>query len=159
MVEQGDQVGIVALVEDDEPDIDRLAAARSRSWARRIDRAGMAAEPALALVDHDIVLAAEQPRRAKTRNAGADDSNFHPCDPRYRLLGLRYAGCGRVDHGSAGLRPAHGLHFPDRARLARLMSARDARGPEEHERRRPALPAKTSDSLGATASRGTAGRR
>ena len=57
----------------------------------------MAAEPALALVDHDIVLAAEQPRRAKTRNAGADDSNFHPYDPATAILGLRYAGCGRVD--------------------------------------------------------------
>ena len=77
MVEQGHEVGIVALVVDDEADVDRLVATEPR----RIDRAGMPAEPALALVDHDFVLAAQQPRRAKTRNAGADDGNFHPSDP------------------------------------------------------------------------------
>ena len=96
MVEQGDEVGIVALVEDDEADVDRLAAAE----ARRVDRAGMAAEPALALVDHDIVLAAQQPRRAKTGNAGADDGNFHPSDPAtgYSASDTRVVG-GRMTSG------------------------------------------------------------
>ena len=157
MVEQGDQVGIVALVEDDEADIDRLAAAQPR----RIDRAGMAAEPALALVDHDIVLAAEQPRRAKTRNAGADDSNFHPSDPATAYSASDTPGAGGWIMGAR-----HSECRSYGVRSARLQSApcrrvRDARGPsKEHERAggpRPQL--KTSGSSGAAASPGSAGRR
>ena len=78
MVEQRHEVGIVALVEDDEADIDRLASRRRR----RVDRAGVAAEATLALVDHDLVFAAQQPGGAETGDAGADDGDFHcrtPC--------------------------------------------------------------------------------
>jgi hypothetical protein len=71
MLEQGDEIGIVALVVDDEADIDGMAAVRP------VHRTGMAAEPALTLVDHDIVLATQQPRRAQPSDAGADDGNSH----------------------------------------------------------------------------------
>ena len=81
MIEQGHEIGVVALVEHDEADIDRLASRRRR----RVDRAGVAAETALALVDHDVVLAAQQPGGAQTGYAGADDGDFH----RLSLLPVR----------------------------------------------------------------------
>jgi hypothetical protein len=81
MVEQGHEIGVVALVEHDEADIDRLVSRRRR----RVDCAGVAAEAALALVDHDVVLAAQQPGGAQTGYAGADDGDFH----RLSLLPVR----------------------------------------------------------------------
>src|SRR5580693_7622482 len=83
MIEQGDEIGIVALVEYDEADVDRLASRRRR----RVDRAGVAAEAAFALVDHDVVFAAQQPGGAQTGHAGADDGDFH----RRSLLAARQA--------------------------------------------------------------------
>jgi hypothetical protein len=45
----------------------------------------VAAETAFALVDHDVVFAAEQPGGAQTGYAGADDGDFH----RLSLLPVR----------------------------------------------------------------------
>jgi hypothetical protein len=73
MVEQRHEVGIVALVVDDEADVDRRPAARCLGFGR----AGMAAEATFALVDHDVVLAAEKPGGAHAGYAGADDGDFH----------------------------------------------------------------------------------
>ena len=51
MIEERNEVGIVPLVVDDEADIDGLAPA-----TRHIERACVAAEAALALIDHDFVM-------------------------------------------------------------------------------------------------------
>ena len=73
MVEQGNEIGIVALVEHDEADIDRQAPLLRRGF----DRAGVSAETVLTLVDDHVVAAAEEPGGSETGHAGADDGDFH----------------------------------------------------------------------------------
>ena len=82
MVEQGNEIGIVALVEDDESDIDRQAPL----LRRRFDRAGVSAEAVLPFVDDHVVAAAEEPGGPKTGHAGADDGDFHSESSPWMLL-------------------------------------------------------------------------
>src|SRR5947199_69045 len=66
----------------------------------------MPAEAALAFVDHHLVMAAERPRGAETRDTCADDGNSHGC-PRMNLRrsvdGAGRDGPGPDHRGSAGL--------------------------------------------------------
>ena len=91
VVEQGDQVGIVALVEHDEADIDGARA----SGHRGVDSAGMTAEALLALVDDDFVLAAQQPGGAQSGDAGAHNGDLH--SKQLPDLHYTYAGAGGPD--------------------------------------------------------------
>ena len=68
----------------------------------------------------------------------AEIDRFESGSQRLGAAGVFFAVLGLA--GPRASRPAHSLRLSDRARLARLMSARDARGPEEHERAwRPAV--------------------
>src|SRR5215472_9126283 len=78
MVEQRHQVGVVALVVHDEADIDRLHA----GIGRHLDRTGVAAQAVLALVDHDVVPAAQKPGGAQTCRSRPDDGDLHVQNPR-----------------------------------------------------------------------------
>ena len=97
MLEQGHQVGIVAFVEHDEADIDRPGA----TGGRHVDRAGMPAEAALALVDYDLVAADKGPGSAQARDAGADDSDFH-----FNKLPYFYTDCRTPRNAASARREA-----------------------------------------------------
>jgi hypothetical protein len=73
VIEQRDEVWIVAIVEDDEAHVDRTGPLGHR----RLDSAGMAAETVLALVDDHVVAATEEPGGSEAGYAGADDGDFH----------------------------------------------------------------------------------
>jgi hypothetical protein len=112
MVEQRREVGIGALVVDDEAGIDR-----HRIPARAHEHGiAVPAGSRRALVDGDVVTLGEQPGRRHPRDSGPDDGDpepdrgnhaVHPCPFQPRAPGpfcktdqcTSYAGRGGSDHG------------------------------------------------------------
>ncbi len=74
-IKQSHQIGIGSLVEDDEPGIDgyRLAGLPPR----HLDRVGMAADAAVLLVHHDVVMLVQQPGGTHAGNPGTDHGESH----------------------------------------------------------------------------------
>jgi hypothetical protein len=62
------EIGVVAVVVDDEAGVDGEAA--RAAW--NLERVGVPADPLLALVEGDAVALGEQPRRRQARHARAD---------------------------------------------------------------------------------------
>ncbi|MNT73036.1 hypothetical protein D3C72_2116960 [compost metagenome] len=72
MVEQRNQVRIVAVIIDDESGVDgNVTITRAREHG-----IGVTARPAFRLIEHDVGAAAEKPGGGQARNAGPDH-----CDP------------------------------------------------------------------------------
>jgi len=68
MLHHGGEIGVVAVIIDDEAGIDR-----PRSW--NIDRMGMAADIVFGLVEHHIIGLGEQPGGRKPRNTAANNGD------------------------------------------------------------------------------------
>jgi len=75
MLEEPDEVGVGAMVEDLKAGIDR----EGLPVALEVDRLRMPTEFARRLVDVDRVLGGEEPGATHTRDACPDDSNPHGC--------------------------------------------------------------------------------
>jgi hypothetical protein len=74
IVQQGGEVGVVGLIEDDEAGVDR-----HNAFGRLdIDRMGVAAEPVAGFVQGHVVRLGQQPGSGQTGHAGADDSDTAP---------------------------------------------------------------------------------
>jgi len=71
--EEAAQVGVVRLVVDDEPGVDRHATARDGQVAG----IGVPARVVGCFVDDDFVVAAEQPGGPQAGDPGPDDGDFH----------------------------------------------------------------------------------
>ncbi len=71
MIEQGTEVRIVPIVEDDEPRID----GELRVIGLDINRVCVTAHVIRALVDRHMMTAAQQPRRRETGDATANDGD------------------------------------------------------------------------------------
>ena len=73
LVEQPFEVGVVAVVEDDEAGVDPVAAA----LALDLDRVRVAAGAGTGLIDDQLVLGVQQMGGDEPRDAGSDDRDLH----------------------------------------------------------------------------------
>jgi hypothetical protein len=106
MLEQGDEVRIGGVVEDDEAGVHRRVRPVRRA---HLDRVGVAAQAVGALIDDHPVLAGEQPGAGQGRDARADHGDVQPA------IAFRAGGGDR--HGDSGE-----IVGSDTQRLRRRMS-------------------------------------